>query len=576
MRQSLAVSEPDLDTTVGTVPRKMLDAWGESLEEASTDAFLVSYVYDLDARSGESLDDLVRLFVFSRLPAKRAFGEITFERQRALDTLVIPIGTQVSTDDTPPIVTATMVTTVLGVGDNITTVPAMAVNPGSSGNIEAQTLRRGVTQITGTVTFTNLVAFSGGTDAESDAHLRGRVRRTIFRNLAGTEAMYLGVAIEHPDAVQANVVGAMKRHREQIELVSGNAVSTIENAAHIYGPEHAFFGESLDDGEVLIEGVHYTFNDSVNPPEIDSLSASLVPDGIYELEYGYSPLASRNDPSAGITNRVDLWVWGVRVVEHTEVLILDRDRVFNTTSDDPLNRTLFERRDEANPTSGNIYIPLGFRPVADAADSIVIDGVTYLEDTHYWVVNRVDAFGLASRSASGLEFLADCSPLADPPDGESFSVTYGANAVPREIETTIQGWRIVNEDVWVHQAKPIFLKLHFAAILAIGVDQAQVASQMRGLLNDLFSRVGFGGRLQVSDIHAVASSVPGVDAIRFLTSDDDATDYALQRLNAEGTVMETFSSDGRAIDVVTDDDSVPVLDSIRLVPKAPNTLNSLA
>jgi hypothetical protein len=580
MRQTLQLTEPDLDTGVGTPIRKILDAVGEAIAEASVDNYLLQYQYDVDSRVGGDLDDFVRLFGFTRLPARRATGILTFERSSpSPQPFLIPATTQVATETNPSTVMVTVTPGVLGEGDTSVSVPAQALIAGIGGNLPADTVRRALTNVQGVTTITNPVAFEGGADAESDESLRQRFKRTLFRSLAGTESMYLGTALEDPNVTQANVIGSVKRFIEQIELVTGNAVSTITDAKYIY-PDSSTFGPDIAAGEIRAEAIHYDFNATVNPPEIDSLSPTIVPDGVYDLEYDYLPNASRNDPAENITNRVDIWAKGSRPTEAIETIIFDTARLFNNTSSDPLYRQNFQRvLTEAVPTNGNFFVPFGFAPVLDPAsvdNEIEIDGVTYIEGTHFWLVEDKTAFGRSNKSASGIEFLSTANGLAiaQPPDSEEFQVTYLFNSVPRDIDNAIQRWRLVTQDVWVHQAKEIRLNLYFAVILQPGFDTASVKPEMLIALANFIDRIGFNGVVQTSDLLAVAHSTAGVDAIRFETSTDDAVNYAIQRVNGAGTLMETFHSGGRAIDVFATDDSVPVLNDIFLTAKAQNTFGT--
>src|SRR4051794_5689560 len=105
MRAALALSEPDLDTTIGSTVRKIIDAVAEVGAESFVDRFLLDYQYDIDSKSGQDLDDFVALFGFTRLPAKRATGTVVFQRSSpATANILIPAGTQLATEGTPPIV----------------------------------------------------------------------------------------------------------------------------------------------------------------------------------------------------------------------------------------------------------------------------------------------------------------------------------------------------------------------------------------------------------------------------------------------------------------------------------------
>lgn len=579
MRQRLRLIEPDLDTSIGTPVRKILDVVGEAVAEASVDNYLLTYQYDIDAKTGADLDDFVRLFGFTRLPARRATGTITFERSTpATQTFVVPVNTQISTDNSPQVIVSTVTPAVLGVGDTSITVPAQALVAGSGSNVPANTLRRPLANVQGVATVTNEIPFSGGIDAESDSALRKRFKETIFRSLAGTESMYRGTALEHPSVIQASVVSAARRFTEQIELVGGTGTSTINDARYIY-PQSSALGPDITAGDIFVEGVHYEFDHEANPPTITSLSSEIVPDGVYELEFDYTSSASRNSPPDNVTNRVDIWVQGQRITEAVETAIFDHSRLF-TATEGPYQATKFQRDDETNPLVGNFFIPFGFGPVIDPAPlngEIEINGLTYQQDVHFWLVRDVTERGGSNRSLSGIEFLSVDNGLADvqPADKQHFQVTYLFNSVPRDIEIALQRWRLVTQDVWVHEARENRLNFHLAAIFIPGFDPASVRPAMLEALRDLVNSVGFNGTLQTSDVLAAAHAVEGIDAVRFLTGDEDPVHYAIQRVDLTGAVQETYATGGRARDVFTTDDTVVVVNDVTITPKAPNTFGTV-
>lgn len=583
MRRALAISEPELDTSIGTVTRKILDSVAESLSEASIDRYLLSYTYDIETKSGADLDDFVRLFGFTRFPAKRATGELRFERTDTASEIIIPIGTQVGTDSNPAVIVATVVPAVMGIGDSVITVPAQAIQAGTVGNIAAFSVRVRFAPLQGVTAFTNPVAFTGGADTETDDQLRDRFKRTIFRNLAGTEQMFLGVALEDAAVLQANVIGASKRHREQIELVFGTADSTIVDAKSILGDP--VFGVNIDAGDILAEDVHYDFDETnVNPgpllqPRITSLDGLAAPDGIYDLDFSYVPNASRNEPDDGITNRVDVWTQGDRIIEATETLIWSNSRLFTALTTSDFYTQKFQREDESNPVVDNIFIPFTFSPVATVPEQLMIDGTPYFLDADYFLVQDITAFGMAPRSYSGIEWVSVANGGSEPPDGTPFLATYSFNSVPRDVERALQAWRLVTSDAWVHQAKLLRLNLYFVVIFSPGFDETLVKPELVSKVNEYLLGVGFTSYAQVSDLLAVASSVGGIDAVRFLTgnaSDGTPTNYAIERVDPNSNFLERFEdvTTLRAIDVPTEDDAVAVLNDIIFDVRAQNTFRA--
>lgn len=576
IRTSLALSEPDLDTTIGTPVRKIIEAFAEVIAEGELDSRLLDYQYDIDAKSGPALDDMLALFGFYRHPPRRATGTIIFERQTpAEQDISIAPGTQVATLDSPAVIFYTVVPAVLNVGSTVIEVPVQAVTGGTSGNVPAGAVRRWINPIGGINSMSNPMAFTGGTEAETDEQFRTRFRRTVFRNMAGTEHMFLGVALEDVDVSQANVIGASKRRREQIELVGGNAVSTVQDAKYVYDGT-SVFGVDIEGGDVLTPGLHYGFNPTI-PPSISSLDATIVPDGVYELEYEYLPAASRNDPTTGITNRVDVYVNGQRPVEAAETTVFNATSVFKNLPGDPLDVTRFERLDGTQPTVGNVFIPLTMVPVIDPtiSNEIVIGTDHYVEGEDYFLVNDITNEGGTWQSRSGIEWVTQGSPNPAPPaNGTVLDVAYTFNAIPRDVETAIRMWKLVTTDVRVHQARQILLNMYFAVIpnpgYTVDVIKADVFSRIAAYLSD----IGFGQPIQVSDILQVAHDSPGVDSVRFLNSGDDPADFGIKRMSRGGTVLGSYDDGGtpaRPVDVLLADDEVTALNDISIVLKAQNT-----
>jgi uncharacterized phage protein gp47/JayE len=592
MRATLAITEPDLDTSIGTTTRKILDAVGETVAEAYADQYLMNYQYDLDAKAGADLDDFVALFGFTRHVAKRSTGVVTFERQNAApEGLFLSSGLQVSTQDFPPLVFTTTVPAVLEKGSVSISVPVQAVQGGSQGNISPGAISRIVTPVEGFSSVGNTLSFSGGTDAESDESLRIRFRRTVFRNLAGTDAMFLGLALEDSDVTQANVLGANKYFREQIQVVNGSATSTLQQAFSIY-PGSSVLGVNIDGGEILLAGIHYTFDATVNPPTITKIVRTIPPgetdpfaDGIYELEYEYVPRASRNNPASGITNRVDIYVNGMRTEEARETAIFLLDQTFNNTAGSPLNRNNFRRAtDNTIPQNGNIFVRYAFSPVVDPAlsDFLVINGVTYQEGVDFFLVNDITSSGGTSTSLSGIEWktAANGAPKVVPPNNTAFSLNYAFNVVPRDVEDSITQWGLVSTDVRVHQARRVLLNAHLAVMLAPGFSRDSVKPAIFQAISDLMSGIAFNGVVQVSDVLGVVMGVAGVDAVRFLHSSDVGDGrYAMQEVSEGGDIITTYATNvtgqiRRAIDVLMADDQVPVLNDLIVQFKAQNTMGA--
>lgn len=590
MVQSLAISEPELDTAIGSPTRKIIDAVAEVGAAIDSDKHLLDYIFDIDAKSGDDLDDFVLMFGFTRFAAKRATGVITFSRPSAADQdYPIPAGTQVSTATAPEVVFLTVAPATLLKGETSIDVPIQAVVGGESGNLAAATLTRMAQALYGfSAATTNFAPTTGGTNEETDAALRDRYKKTIFRSMAGTEDMFLGVALEdttpdNPDdevATQALVIGASKRWREQVQIAGdGTAVSTIPaaNVKFVY-PGGQFFGEDIEAGSILTPGVHYTFDNGSIPPVVTSVAGALEVGGLYDLDFEYAPTASRNDPFNGITNRVDLWVNGMHAVEATETLYFRDALFFSGVSTDILYSDKFVRQDTNNvkATANNYFVPLAFGPISIFPSTLTINGITYVKGVDYWVVHDDTAFGYGPTSLYGLEWLSTHKPSDGQVIALSGGSTYIYNRLPRDVEDRARQWRLVTTDVRAHQAKRIYLRLGIAVMFVPSFDRAQVTQGIETAVTAYFTERGLGSAVQVSDLLQVVHNEDGVDNVRFLTSAEAVGGaYAIQRVSSSGALISTYQSGGRATDVILSDNEVPVLHDVVAVAKAQNSFGVL-
>ncbi len=159
----------------------------------------------LATSQGADVDSFVGDFGLARLPATFATGSVTFSRYSASGTALVMPGAQVKTaDGSQPFVVVTDTTNAawsaaLGgyaVADGVggVAVPVQAVNAGTQGNVQANTITLIASAIPGIDTVTNPASFAGALDAESDAALRTRFQGYI-QGLAKSTTAALGAAI---------------------------------------------------------------------------------------------------------------------------------------------------------------------------------------------------------------------------------------------------------------------------------------------------------------------------------------------------------------------------------------------
>jgi uncharacterized phage protein gp47/JayE len=602
IRSALSITQPDLDTSIGSPVRKMIDAFAESLSESYFETHLLTYQYDIDAKTDADLDAFCQLFGIARLAAKRATGTVVFSRVAGAttSTVFIPVNTEVraiSVD--PPESVLTVASAVMEPGITSVTVPVQAIDAGPVGNLPAGAVSVVVTPVEGVGAVTNIDPISGGVGQETDTELRDRWKRTVFRGMAGTEQMFLGVALDDPDCFSANVVGSSKRRREQVQIASGAAVSQVQDATFIYSSPVAV-GRDIDNGDVFLRDYDWSWDTTVNPPRVVVLNAAAMPNGtLVDLDFEYTPQASRNDPAGGITDRVDVWVGGTRAVAAQQSVVFSTALTFSASTGSKYYNQNFVRPDGVHPAVSNIFVPLAFGPIITVPATLVVGGTTYALATAanplgttvgstkyaYQIVHDDTAAGYGASSLFGLEW--SVASGYTPPNNTVFVVGqsggYTYNQLIQSVQDATDRWRLVSYDARVHQAKTFALRFSLAVMYERSSSQTVVNQAIDAAIAAYLAQVGFDGVVQVSDVLQVAHNVPGVDAVRFLHGSDysgwnpatpNAFAVGVQRVVAGAVTQSYVDTNGYALDVLFGDAELPIFSSAVKVAKAQNTFQN--
>ena len=597
MKSALAASMPELDTSVGTPAAKILDAVAGSISDAYLDNQLLTYTYDIDSKNDADLDAFCQLFGIARLPAKRATGTVTFTRgSENTDAIVfIPINFQITSTTDTGIIFQTVTGATMNVGTLSVSVPVQAVDAGPEGNIGPNLITNMSSPIQGVASVTNTAATTGGVDQETDTALRSRWKATVFRNMAGAEDMFLGIALNDEDCFAAQVVTATKMIREQVQIVSGAATSTVNDAKYVFGTP-VFLGQDIDNGDVFVNGHDYTFTATV-PPVVTVNSATAIPDGtICDLEYQYTPNASRSDPANAILNRVDVWCAGSRAVAAQQSMVFRNTVTFTTSG--AMNRTNFIRPDGTLPTSGNVFVPLAYGPIMTVSPTVTIASTTYGLATAanplgtvaggvtyaYQIVHDNTSDGWSPQSRFGLEWHASYLPANNSVFTLGVDGAYTYNDVPTAVQKEIDSWRLAGTDARAHQATSALLRFSFAVMYDRNAYPPQVNQAINAALSGWLNSLGISAVVQVSDVLQVVHNVPGVDNVRFLNGADypgwtsgTSNSYALgiQRLTPAGTVQTSYvDTTGRPTDVNFTDSEVPQFGGGVYAQRAQNSFGS--
>lgn len=261
---ALNVAEPDLDTSVGTTVRKMIDAFSDQLSGAYADNNISASASDVTNLTGTALDNYVGSFGMARFPAKSASGLVIFSRPPAVSATVlpditIPGGTIVATTDSNPITFSVMFNAVMPGADLSISVPVVAVVGASASNVAAGNISVISTPVTGISSVSNPLAMTGGADAESDAALIARFQATNFRGFTGTVANLVGVSLENTAVSRVNPIGPRSTTMVQVQISGSPGTGTTQPVEwpYIYS-DNMFFGPDIGDGQILNPTSQYT------------------------------------------------------------------------------------------------------------------------------------------------------------------------------------------------------------------------------------------------------------------------------------------------------------------------------
>jgi uncharacterized phage protein gp47/JayE len=595
MISALQVTAPDLDTSAGSVARKIIDATSSQIADASIDTHLLTYQYDIYSHTGADLDAFVQLFGMTRFPATAAAGTVTFTRLTTTDVVAVPVNSQVSNAD-GSVIAQTLTPAIFNIGVGVVSVPVQATVAGPAGNVQANSLTQIVTPVSEVSSATNLAALTGGANQETDSQLQTRWVNTVFKSMSGTESMFLGIALNNPSCHAANVVGTSTQRDEQVQVVGNAAASTVNDAQYIY-PSGQVVGRSIDAGDVAVPGLQYTWNYSVIPPVVQVVDTSYFPPGqIVELKFSYLDTWSRNIPASGILNRVDVWCAGVNAIAAAQTIPWSVSRSFSTAPTSPYYTGNYVRPDSTPPAAGNIFLPLAFVPILTMDPIISVGSVNYGLATAahplgtvsggvsyaYQIVHENDAYGWGPYSNAGLEWAAGMAP----PAGSVIAVgeDYTFNNVPAMIQRDLDNWRLAATDVMAHQALTVLLKISIAVIFDPNTAQSTTVSAIQVALANWLTGLGFNATIYPSSVIQQIENTPGVTACRFLTAGDVANwnpatpnnfNVGIQQVNALGNVINSFvDANGNPLDIILGASQIPAFGNLYVVPKAANSFGA--
>jgi uncharacterized phage protein gp47/JayE len=200
LERMLLDSPSDVDTRQGSVTYDLLKPAANEFENVNISlSNVLTWGFASIDQPREYLEKRCAEFGVYPKPAVKATGQVTFT---GTDGTVIPLGTEVLTNDIEPIVFVT--TEQKTITGGIATVTAEAKVAGASGNVAAGKITIVGGTISGITSVTNALPFDGGTDIESDEALLNRYFEKVRKPAtSGNANHYVQWAKEVPGVFDA-------------------------------------------------------------------------------------------------------------------------------------------------------------------------------------------------------------------------------------------------------------------------------------------------------------------------------------------------------------------------------------
>jgi uncharacterized phage protein gp47/JayE len=311
----------------------------------------------------------------------------------------------------------------------------------------------------------------------------------------------------------------------------------------------------------------------------------LAENNVLLLEHAYMSVNSRNDPSFGVLNCVDLFVDGENIASAASSEILpgtahdlqNTNTVLWTYQKTAAPKVINFRRkvDSAACDVGNRLQPLYWQPVVDLPNTIVVgtatfyranywnpadstyynqklDDGTYHFKAHYATAIEVNSHHGSVRARNGIEWFLTgnnhvggqlpgdgesyTGPLIDTLAGSAFVVDgylYDKNI--SDLQGVLEGNKQVTQDVLAHRAKLRYFRPVITVMYTLGATKAVVDAAIAAQLSAFFQTQYFGSAVQLSDILQMIHNTPGVDNVRW--TNDSPGGNKMEEVGADGSTL---------------------------------------
>lgn len=556
---TLHQTAPGLSCAVGTPERQIIDACAEAISAAYVGQYLTGGMMDINTKSGLELEQFVGIFGFGRLQGGKATGTVTVTATVASNTdLTIPLGSQFYTTAglagaTATVYYGTTQTVVLPANSYTISVPVECTMVGTVGNVAPESITSQAAAI-GASSVTNLSPMTGGVDVETDPALRQRFMDTLLRNISGTKDWYINTALQNKKVSRAVVYGPTTLFALQLSAPVKGGTVTLDashgvptgDVKYVWPDMTSCFTNLAQANEKFYSPVDdYTFTPGV-PPQFttnnpsSSITSTVGNLEIVDLEFQYTSYASRNAPSSGITNKLDVYVDGSMPLMVTETSSVpattNASAKLTSTNTQPLWTGNFQRVgapgavESGSPIAGNRFSRLGNVPVINFPNSITISGTTYNRGTHYHLLapktydaggptalwpNATTVLAGSQREICGIEWESTGSPVVG--DDAIFTVGYTYNQVPQILDAVYGASKQVCTDVLAHQADYQYITTCLTVEYDRTYSVATVEAAITSRLQLYWQGLGFGASIKLSNLASAVQQVLGVVDVHVTT-----------------------------------------------------------
>lgn len=237
MRASTLASGALSDFEVGSVTRTLYEAFSWEMAALYEKMNLVYLSAFVDTAQGSQLDQVVAILGIKRGEPEYADGEVVFERDKTDDTLTVPVGTLVSTEDspeTPKKVFQTTESVLFGKGQATVEAPVQALISGETQDAAAESVIVMPRPLPGVKGVNNPSAILLlGKHRETDDELRRRAKNTLLASGKATSIAIENALLALPGVTDVQVREDFRFAQGRIRVARKAGVTgDIEIPAH--------------------------------------------------------------------------------------------------------------------------------------------------------------------------------------------------------------------------------------------------------------------------------------------------------------------------------------------------------